>query len=228
MKRLATMVVLAALTASSAPVFAQTPEAPRPKKRRRVPVAQPAAPSPENAFPEPAGREMDRMLESPAPEKPVPAVEAPVEAEQGVVPQPGNDRQAIEAYLQVRLTNLQQSHKSQQEFGARLSTNWETFWTRVFKERKLFEVRIARQRLDLFESLTSIEPSAHASAMADFEKLQASVVRSFEDGQKQRLAEFFTQTMAELKAYSAEQEKARQAAAAEAAEAWRAQKKSGL
>jgi hypothetical protein len=136
----------------------------------------------------------------------------------------GNDKAAIEAYLQSRLGQLQKAHRSQETFGRKLNTTWEAFWGKVFKERKLFEVRIARQRLDLFESLGSLDNASHGATIADYERLQSNQMKAFEDSQRQKMAEFFNQMLEEVREYSVDQERARQDFLAQALDAWQQQK----
>lgn len=136
-----------------------------------------------------------------------------------------NRKEAIEAYLKGRMEKLEKVYTVQQDFGRRFGEAWESFWSKVFEERKLFEVRIARQRHNLFESLASLEPAAHAQAIADFDKLQNNLIKSFEDAQKARMAEFFAKANADFKQFAAEQEKQRAAFTTEALQSWQAQRK---
>lgn len=136
----------------------------------------------------------------------------------------GNDKKSIEAYLQSRLAQLQKSYRAQESFGKRTAGAWSSHWSRVYEERKVFEVRMARQRLNIFESLASLDTAAHSQTIADFERMQANVLKSFEDSQKQKMADFFNQMMADLKQFSTEQEATRAEFMADAHAAWQSQK----
>jgi hypothetical protein len=136
----------------------------------------------------------------------------------------GADKQAIEGYLQGRLNKLQRMYGAQQAQGKRMSAAWDKYWSKLYDDRKRFEVRVARNRLDLFESLGSLNPAAHNSAIADYERLQTNLWRSFEDKQKEDMAQFFAKMLDDLKAFSSDQERARQDFMTEASDAWQAQK----
>jgi len=146
--------------------------------------------------------------------------------EEGVVEiQPsGSTKEDIEAYLQRRLAKLKKEHDSQQGFGRGMTAAWKKFWSDAYEERKLFEVRMARQRLNLFESLASLSPDYHAETVANFEKLQGTQIRSFEDDQLKKMAEYMTRQMGDLRNFADEQEKGYSGFVAEADAAWRAQK----
>ncbi|MBI4424856.1 MAG: hypothetical protein HY554_14080 [Elusimicrobia bacterium] len=132
----------------------------------------------------------------------------------------GRDKSGIEAYLKHRLSAMKVSHKARLDIMTKDSQEWSAFWNKVKDERNLFEVRIARQRLDLFESLGSLEAKEHSATIADFERLQTGVIRAFEKGQQARMQEFFTARERRWRDFYAAQEKERAALAAEVDASW--------
>ncbi|MFH1723120.1 MAG: hypothetical protein ABII00_00715 [Elusimicrobiota bacterium] len=149
-------------------------------------------------------------------------VEEPVEepAEEPV----GVSKESIEAYLQKRLNKLKKVYEDQDAFGLRRSGAWKNFWLKRYEERKLFEVRVARQRLNLFESLASLDPSYHGQTIADFERLQDNVIKSFESQQKEKMDEFFAGLTRDIEEYAKGQERIRADFLESAIEAWKSQK----
>ena len=103
----------------------------------------------------------------------------------------GVDKRRFEAYVKRRIGKINERHKNRIDFMAKESDVWMSFWTKVRDERKLFEIRMTRQTHDLFESLASLDSADHNSAIADFQKMQGNVIKSFEDKQNQKLEEFF-------------------------------------
>lgn len=138
----------------------------------------------------------------------------------------GANKQAIEVYLKGRLNKLMKTYQAQGAFGRRLNGAWDAYWKKVYEDRNRFEVRVARNRLDLFESLGSLDAGAHGSAIADYERLQTNLWRSFEDKQKEEMAAFFNKVLSDVKEFSVEQEKRRQEFMTEATDSWQAQKSS--
>jgi hypothetical protein len=139
----------------------------------------------------------------------------------------GKDKTEIEAYLKQRVATIRAANKAQSDFNSAENQLWLEFWNKVKDERELFEVRVAKQRLNVFESLDSLEPSEHGKTIADFERMQSNVLRSFETAQRTKMASFFASQTERLKAFSAKQEKDRSDFAEEAEASWR-QLKSGL
>lgn len=156
--------------------------------------------------------------------KETPQAPKPSKAKEKDVPKAGADKESIEAYLKSRLDLLEQFHKDQESFGRRMGNAWKQFWKQVYEDRKLFEVRLARQRLNLFESLASLDPASHRQTVADFDRLQATQFKSFETELKARMDHYFNQLAADLKDYAAKQEKQRAAFLVEAEEAWKKQR----
>ena len=132
----------------------------------------------------------------------------------------GRDKAGIEAYLTHRLAVIETQHKARLDFVARDSREWSEFWETVKKQRKLFEVRIARLRLDTFESLGSLDPKDHAKSIQDFEMLQNHQFEIFESDQKKKIAEFFARRVKKWTDYYAAQERDRSTFAAEADASW--------
>jgi hypothetical protein len=134
------------------------------------------------------------------------------------------DKKRFEAYLKDRLAKINEHHQARMDFLAKEADTWNSFWSKVRDERKVFEIRITRQTLDLFESLASLDPKDQPTTIADFEKMQANVVKSFETQQKQKMAEFFAARDERWKEFAAEQEQEREQFLAEAANDWQQSK----
>ena len=140
----------------------------------------------------------------------------------------GSDKESIEAYLQSRLGEAKKNHKSQDKWGRGLTGAWSKFWTQMYDDRRKFEIRIARQRLNLFESLDSLDSSFHGQTISDFERLQTNIIKSFEAQQSQKMKDYFAVLLADLRSFQSEQEAGRVRLGREAAEAWRAQKAASM
>ncbi|MFA5138804.1 MAG: hypothetical protein WC728_06170 [Elusimicrobiota bacterium] len=134
------------------------------------------------------------------------------------------DRKNINAYLKVRLKQLEDSHRAQEIFGRRMSKAWDDFWTRCYNSRKDFDVSIARNRLNHMQTLATLDPEYHKQMTSKFEDLQSVQLQSFEKSQKKDLAEFFTQLQNDVKAFQAEQDKWLTSFMTEATQAWLEQK----
>ena len=133
-------------------------------------------------------------------------------------------KKRVEAYLAERTKQLQDAHAARLEFSAHETLLWEEFWGKVRDARKTFELRTARQAVDLFSTLETLDPKDHAATVADFEKLRSNMVRSFEAQQKQKMAEFFAARDARWKTFTDAQERDRVAFAADAETAWQSDK----
>lgn len=116
----------------------------------------------------------------------------------------------IERHLQARVKMLKRYHQEQVMHGKRAHREWVKFWDTMYADRKLFDVRIARQRLNLFESLASLDPASHKQIIVDFERLQATQVESFEANLQQRMNDYLAQRIEDLKEFTAEQERKRE------------------
>ena len=132
----------------------------------------------------------------------------------------GKDKAGIEAYLRHRLAVIKSTHKARVDFVARDSDEWAKFWEKVKEERNLFEVRVARLRLDTFESLGSLDPKDHSRSIADFEQMQNHQAEIFESDQKKKMADFFARRIKKWADYYANQERDRSGFAAEADASW--------
>ena len=132
----------------------------------------------------------------------------------------GVDKKRFESYLKDRLSKINDHHKARMDFMAQESDTWSSFWSKVRDERKIFEIRITRQTLDLFESLASLDARDQPVTIADFEKMQANVIKSFEMQQKTKMAEFFMARDQRWREFGAGQEKEREDFVAEAAMDW--------
>lgn len=136
----------------------------------------------------------------------------------------GTDKESIEAYLQQRLGEAKKMHREQDKWGRGMTTAWANFWTQMYEDRKAFEIRIARQRLNLFESLDSLDPAFHSQTIADFERLQSNIIKSFESQQHQKMQDYFAVLFSDLKNFQGQQETMREQLASDAMAAWKAQK----
>lgn len=133
-------------------------------------------------------------------------------------------KKRVETYLAERTKKLADAHAARLEFSSHETLLWEEFWGKVRDARKTFELRTARQAVDLFSTLETLDPKDHASTVADFEKLRGTMVRSFETQQKQKMQEFFAARDARWRQFVDGQEKDRIAFAAEAEAAWQGDK----
>jgi hypothetical protein len=136
----------------------------------------------------------------------------------------GVDKKRFESYVKRRVSKIMDHHKARMDFLAKESEIWTSFWTKVRDERKLFEIRIARQMLDVFESVSSLDPGDQANSLGDFEKMQSNVIKSFETQQKQKLSEFFAARDQRWKEFVAQQERERSDFLAESPADWQATK----
>ena len=153
-----------------------------------------------------------------------PATRAKIRRAGGKVATVGVDQAAMEAYLKERLARNVAAHKIQHEFMSKESEVWESFWDQARSDRSLFEVRMARQRLDLFESLASLRTKDYAGAINDFEKLHNNVTQSYENQLRQKMKDFFAEREAQWKAFAIAQEKARVDYVADGESGWQTQK----
>lgn len=138
----------------------------------------------------------------------------------------GSDKESIEAYLQRRLSDSKKLNRDQEQWGRGMAAAWGKFWTQMYEDRKSFEIRIARQRLNLFESLDSLDPAFHGQTISDFERLQGNIMKSFESQQQTKMRDYFSVLFSDLKSFQSEQEAARVRMGQEAMDAWSAQKES--
>lgn len=134
------------------------------------------------------------------------------------------EKKRFEAYLKARLAKINDNHALRTAFMTKESELWQTFWTKVRDERKLFEMRMTQQMLSTFQSLTSLEPAQRSAPIGDFEKMQAGVIKSFELQQKAKTADFFAARDAAWKEFAAAQEQDREAFVASAAADWQERK----
>jgi hypothetical protein len=147
-------------------------------------------------------------LESEAkPAKGEPAEQFKAPAGQGIPQDAAGDARSINAYLTARLKQLQDSHRGQEAFGKKSAAAWADFWRQIYNDRKDFDIKMARQRLNHFQILDSLDPADRRQATADFEKTQAGLKRSFEVYQRRKLQEFFDQLATDVRNFSAEQGK---------------------
>jgi len=136
----------------------------------------------------------------------------------------GGDSKSINAYLMGRLKELQESHVEQENFGRALNKAWTDFWQQAFSDRKDFDIKMARQRLNHFQTLASVDQDYRRQATSDFEKLQAGLTKSFEASQRKKLEQFVNQLLGEMKSFGLQQDKWLLQFMAESDVAWKAQK----
>ncbi|HAH06109.1 MAG TPA: hypothetical protein DCM05_06210 [Elusimicrobia bacterium] len=144
--------------------------------------------------------------------------EAPAEA---------NETEMVKNYLKGRLSQLKRNHIEQEAFGKKFNSDWQEFWKGLYDKRRDFEIRIAKQRLNHFELLSSLSPSAHSTAIRDYEQQQNNLIKAFEQEQQDALKKFFVGVDANIKKFSADQEKQRQEFLNQTLASWDKQKKVG-
>lgn len=130
----------------------------------------------------------------------------------------------VEEYLRDRLTVAQKNHHDQKAFGSKVSERWDKFFAGLYDDRKRFETSIARQRLNLFETMTSVGPGYRDQAISDFERMQGTMLKSFEGSQKQKMDEFFGRLLEDYKGYFLEQDRKRSELVTSSVEAWKDQR----
>ena len=147
---------------------------------------------------------------------------APVSASSADVGKPSADdgKTRVEAYLAQRTKKLQDAYAARLVFSSREALLWEEFWGKDRDARKTFELRTARQAVDLFSTLETLDPKDHASTIADYEKLRGTMVKAFETQQKQKILDFFSARETRWNQFADAQERDRVAFAAEAETAW--------
>jgi len=132
------------------------------------------------------------------------------------------DKKRVETFVKRRLAKINDHHKARMDFMAKEADTWAAFWGKVRDERRLFEIRLSRQMLDFFESMSSISGSDRDAAIADFEKMQGNVISAFETQQRQKLEDFFAARDRRWKEFVQKQEDERTQFMAEAPSDWRA------
>lgn len=132
----------------------------------------------------------------------------------------GLDKSRFEKYLKDRVAKIKEAHNARMGFFANEEKIWKTFWEKVRDERQVFEVRVTRQTLDIFESLASLDPKDHPTTIANFERMHGDMMRSFEQQQRQKMNDFFADREARWKEFAADQEKERTDFIAEAQSGW--------
>lgn len=155
--------------------------------------------------------------------------EAPAEEEEEAKPKakkrkPTSGKGMVEEFLRDRLTVAQKNHHDQKAFGAKVTERWDKFFAELYEDRKRFETSIARQRLNLFETLASVGDGYRSQAVSDFERMQTTMLKSFEGSQKQKMDEFFGRLLDDYKAYFVEQDRKRTELVQSSVEAWKDQR----
>jgi hypothetical protein len=135
-------------------------------------------------------------------------------------PSADDGKKRVEAYLAQRTKKLQDAYAARLVFSSREALLWEEFWGKDRDARKTFELRTARQAVDLFSTLETLDPKDHVSTIADYEKLRGTMVKAFEAQQKQKIQDFFAAREARWSQFADAQERDRVAFAAEAETAW--------
>lgn len=137
---------------------------------------------------------------------------------------PANGKGMVEEFLRDRLTVAQKNHHDQKAFGSKVAERWDKFFAELFDDRKRFETSIARQRLNLFETLASVGPGYREQAVGDFERMQSTMLKSFESSQKQKMDDFFGRLLDDYRSYFVEQERKRSELVQSSVEAWKDQR----
>ncbi|MBI3298394.1 MAG: hypothetical protein HYZ75_09545 [Elusimicrobia bacterium] len=130
----------------------------------------------------------------------------------------------VEDHLRERLSVVQRNWHDQKAFGVKMGERWEKFFAEINADRKRFEASIARQRLNLFDTMASVGPSYQAQSVADFERMQSTMLKSFEASQKEKMDEFFGRLMEDIKSYSIDQDRKRSELVAVSMDAWKEQR----
>ena len=164
----------------------------------------------------------DTVAEDEAP--PAEEEEAPAPKAKAKKRKASDGKGMVEEYLRDRLTVAQKNHHDQKAFGTKVSERWDKFFNEIFEDRKRFETSIARQRLNLFETMSSVGPGYRDQAVGDFERMQGTMLKSFEGSQKQKMDEFFGRLLEDYKAYIVEQDRKRAELVASSVEAWKDQR----
>lgn len=126
----------------------------------------------------------------------------------------------LEIHLKKRLDKIKKQHQERLQFVTEEGEAWKGFWGKLRDERNLFEVRMTRQTLDLFESLSSLDPKVHAQTVGDFERMHANVTRSFDQQEKEKMQQFFATRDAHWNEFARRQEEVRTVFAADAEKGW--------
>lgn len=182
------------------------------------------------AFAQGSLRGTARSRQAPPPEDDTVAEEeAPAEDEEAAKPKPKKRKPTsgkgmVEEYLRDRLTVAQKNHHEQKAFGAKVTERWDKFFNELYEDRKRFETSIARQRLNLFETLSSVGDAYRSQAVSDFERMQTTMLKSFESSQKQKMDDFFGRLLDDYKQYSVEQDRKRTELVQASVEAWKEQR----
>lgn len=145
-------------------------------------------------------------------------------------PADANETEMVKNYLKGRLSQLKRSHTEQEAFGKKFNSDWQDFWKALYDKRRDFEIRMAKQRLNHFEVLSSFSAdnkSARDRAIANYEVTQNNLIKAFEDEQQESLKKFFSKVDADVKKFGAEQEKQRQEFLNQTLASWDKQKKVG-
>lgn len=181
------------------------------------------------AFAQGSLRGTARSRQAPPPEDDTVAEdEAPAEEEEARPKakkrKPTSGKGMVEEYLRDRLTVAQKNHHEQKAFGAKVTERWDKFFAELYEDRKRFETSIARQRLNLFETLASVGDAYRSQAVSDFERMQTTMLKSFESSQKQKMDEFFGRLLDDYKQYFVEQDRKRTELVQSSVEAWKDQR----
>ncbi|MFA6028512.1 MAG: hypothetical protein WC969_01530 [Elusimicrobiota bacterium] len=200
-------------------------ETPAPRKRRRRKAV-------------PAG-EQTQIGEAPAPSAegtpPLPGTEPEAAAASRETPEAARETPSLEsaegrmvkAYVENRVVELKRSAAEQDAYGRKLGDDWAAFWAKMNRERRQFELSIARQRLNLFETLATLEPSSYAQTLAKYESYQSQQIFAFDKAQKQALETFFSGMHADLRQFGSDQQKQHELAIKGLKSSWETMKKGG-
>lgn len=145
------------------------------------------------------------------------------EEEEEAAPPPakkGAKRHSKPDNLKLRKADINRVYKSQIAFGTTEFEEWKKFWTKLGKDRGLFEDRMGKQRVGFLDSLGSLDPKDHGQSLLDFENMQTNVMKSFEDNQAAMIREFVADRENRLKEFGAAQEAERARMAQDSLQTW--------
>lgn len=210
---LAAAALLAALCAASAPAQGYIHDGGGRTSASSDEDAAPKAPAPERKkAPERRSRRHRRVKAAKTDEAPPPRRVS------------GDPKTAIADYLRERLTLADKSHGEDLAFGATVDERWKKFFDGLSEDRKSFETSMARQRLNLVETLSAVGPDYRARTIKDFEQMQSTMLKSFEASQQEKTDQFFGRLLEDVKAYQTAKERGRSELLDASLSAWKDEK----
>jgi hypothetical protein len=167
------------------------------------------------------GEDQEDFVEEESPEEP----EAGADEAPKAGPKESGNVGKMKSYLNNRLNQYKHLYEEQRTFGKKMNSDWQEFWKKIFDERNIFEVRMAKQRLNVLDSLGSLSQAAHSQTISDFERLESNQIKSFETSQKDAISSFVNKFESDLKMFFADQERQRSEFVSMSLSSWDALKK---